>query len=255
MSLLLTMNSKNPEADASHVVNLTTMTEEERVLETRLRRKIDIMILPLVVVAYILNYIDRNNFAAARLQGLEQSLDLRADEYQNCLLVLFVGYLLGQVPSNLLLNRLGRPSLFIGAFIIAWGLVSALTSLVQNYSQMMVCRFLLGAVEAPFFPDVLFYLSKWYRRKELNLRVSIFFSGTLLGGGFGNLIAAAVLRDLKGACGLDAWRWLYIIEGTVTVSVGIVFCIFLPDFPRTWKHLKPQMQHIALKPLTLEARE
>ena len=124
-----------------------------------------------------------------------------------------------QVPSNALLNHVGRPSLYLGFFICAWGLVSALTSQVSNYGQIVACRFILGLVEAPFFAGVLFYLSKWYSKNELNLRMSIFYSGSLLSGAFGNLIAAGILRGMDGARGLSSWRWLYIVEGSITCLV------------------------------------
>lgn len=113
-----------------------------------------------------------------------------------------------QVPSNFLLNYCGRPSLYLGFFIIAWGLVSAVTSQVQGYGGIIACRFILGIVEAPFFAGVLFYLSKWYTKSELNLRMSLFYSGSLISGAFGNLIAAGILDGLKGARGYDAWQWV-----------------------------------------------
>ena len=90
----------------------------------------------------------RNNYAAARLQGLEKDLHLVGSQYQTGLSILFVAYVLMQVPSNLLLNYVGRPSLYLGFFVIAWGLVSALTSQVKNYGQIVACRFILGLVGA-----------------------------------------------------------------------------------------------------------
>lgn len=160
------------------------LTPDELIVEKKLKRKIDSLIMPLVVMVYLMNYIDRNNYAAARLQGLEKDLGLNQAQYQTGLSILFVGYIIAQVPSNLVLNYVGRPSLYLGFFIIAWGTVSALTALVKDYSQIVVCRFILGLVEAPFFPGVLFYLSKWYTKSELNLRMSIFYSGSLISGAF-----------------------------------------------------------------------
>jgi hypothetical protein len=150
--------------------------------------------------------------------------------------ILFVGYVLAQVPSNLLLNHLGKPSWYLGFFTLVWGLVSCLTSQVKSYSSIVACRFILGLVgmwwrshsslmctdmkiEAPFFPGVLFYLSKWYTKSELNLRMSIFYSGSLISGAFGSLIAAGILSGLDGARGLAAWQWLYIIEGERRMSI------------------------------------
>lgn len=114
-----------------------------------------------------------------------------------------------QVPSNLLLNYCGRPAWYLGFFISAWGLVSALTSQVTTPGGIIGCRFILGVVEAPFFPGVLFYLSKWYTKQELNLRMSIFYSGSLVSGAFGNLIAAGILSGLDYVQGYRAWQWLY----------------------------------------------
>ncbi|KAJ5132088.1 hypothetical protein N7448_006246 [Penicillium atrosanguineum] len=244
-------------AEMSHeeVVHLTELTEEEKVLEKKLRRRIDSLIMPLVVLVYLLNYIDRNNYAAAKLQGLTEDLNLTDTEYQTGLSILFVAYILMQVPSNLLLNYMGRPSLYLGFFVTAWGLVSAVTSQAKSYGGIVACRFFLGFVEAPFFAGVLFYLSKWYTKKELAFRMSIFYSGSLISGAFGNLIAAGILNGLAGQRGMDAWQWLYIIEGSITVFVGIVICFVLPDFPETWKLLSPEMRKIAERRLAIDAAE
>ncbi|KAJ5919832.1 hypothetical protein N7454_009667 [Penicillium verhagenii] len=232
-----------------------SLTDEEKIIERKLRVRIDSLIMPLVVLVYLLNYIDRNNYAAAKLQGLTEELNLTDTQYQTGLSVLFVAYILMQVPSNLLLNYMGRPSLYLGFFVIAWGLVSALTSQVKNYGGIVACRFLLGLVEAPFFAGVLFYLSKWYTKNELAFRMSIFYSGSLISGAFGNLIAAGILSGLKGKRGMSAWQWLYIIEGSITVCVGILIVFILPDFPETWKLLSPEMRRVAERRLAIEAAE
>ncbi|KAF2009750.1 MFS general substrate transporter [Aaosphaeria arxii CBS 175.79] len=231
------------------------LTADELEIEKKLRRKIDIRIMPLVILVYLMNYIDRNNYAAARLQGLVEDLHLVGDQYQVGLSILFVGYILMQVPSNLLLNYAGRPSWYLGFFIIAWGLVSALTCLATNYAGIVACRFFLGLVEAPFFPGVLFYLSKWYTKEELSKRMAMFYSGSLVSGAFGNLIAAGILSGLAGKRGLSAWQWLYIIEGSITIFVGLVVIVVLPDFPDTWKSLDIEMKRVANRRLALDAAE
>ncbi|TKA53785.1 hypothetical protein B0A49_11793 [Cryomyces minteri] len=239
-------------ADAMH---FGALTEGELVTEKKLKRKIDLLIMPLVILVYLMNYIDRNNYAAARLQGLEKDLGLKGNQYQTGLSILFVGYVLMQVPSNLLLNYAGRPSWYLGFFTIAWGLVSALTSQVHNYRQIVACRFVLGLVEAPFFPGVLFYLSKWYTKNELSLRMAIFYSGSLVSGAFGNLIAAGISSGLAGKRGLSAWQWLYIVEGSITCFVGVIVVFVLPDFPDTWRALDPEMKHVANRRLAIDAAE
>ncbi|ROV93174.1 hypothetical protein VMCG_08752 [Cytospora schulzeri] len=235
--------------------HLRKLTPEERVIENKLRRKIDLRIMPLCVLIYLMNYIDRNNYAAARLQGLEADLNMTPEQYQIGLSTLFVGYVLMQVPSNALLNHVGRPSLYIGFFTCVWGLVSLLTSQVKTGGQIIACRFILGFVEAPFFPGILFYLSKWYTKGELSLRMAIFYSGSLISGAFGNLIAAGILNGLAGRRGYGAWQWLYIVEGSITMFLGFLVMIILPDFPNTWRHLSEDEHRVANRRLAIEASE
>ncbi|EER24047.1 Major Facilitator Superfamily protein [Coccidioides posadasii C735 delta SOWgp] len=238
-----------------YIKDPSKLTPEELVIEKQLRWKIDVLIMPTIICVYLMNYIDRNNYAAARLQGLERDLKLTPSQYQTGLSILFVSYILMQVPSNLLLNYVGRPSLYLGFSTIAWGLVSASTSLVKNYPQILACRLILGFVEAPFFAGVLFYLSKWYTKKELTLRMSIFYSGSLLSGAFGNLIAAGILNGLSGSYGLSPWQWLYIIEGIITIAIGSLICVILPDFPDTWRLLTSEMKCVANRRLAIDAAE
>ena len=110
-------------------------------------------------------------------------------------------------------------------------------------------------IEAPFFAGVLFYLSKWYTKGELSFRMSVFYSGSLISGAFGNLIAAGILSGLDGARGMAAWQWLYVIEGSITVTIGLIIMVILPDFPDTWKALSPEMKHVANRRLAIEAAE
>lgn len=102
---------------------------------------------------------------------------------------------------------MGRPSLYLGVATVCWGLVSTLTSQVRDYKGIVVARFFLGIVEAPFFPGALFYLSKWYTKEEMAKRNAIFFAGSLVSGAFGSLIAAGILSGLAGSLGLAAWQW------------------------------------------------
>ncbi|KAJ5974626.1 hypothetical protein N7481_011836 [Penicillium waksmanii] len=230
-------------------------SDKEIALEKKLLRKIDLLIMPLIVVIYLMNFIDRNNYAAARLQGLEDDLNLTSERYQAGLGIFFVGYILGSVPSNQILNYTGRPSLYLGLTTIAWGLVSALTALVQSYGGILGCRLALGFVEAPFFPGVLFYLSKWYTKGELSMRMSLFYIGSLIAGALGSLIAAGILHSLAGKHRLPGWRWLYIIEGVITIVLGFLVILLLPEFPNTWKGLSPELRRVANRRMAIEAAE
>lgn len=111
------------------------------------------------------------------------------------------------------------------------------------------------STEAPFFAGILFFLSKWYTKSELSLRMAVFYSGSLISGAFGNLIAAGILSGLDGAQGMAAWQWLYIIEGVITCFFGLIVCLVLPDFPDTWRALSPEMKRVANRRLAIDAAE
>lgn len=108
-----------------------------------------------------MNYLDRNNIASARVAGLEADLALTSTQYLTSVSILFVGYILMQIPSNLMLDRIGKPAPYLAIAMTVWGIVSTSTAAVQTYGGLIACRFVLGFVEAAFFPGVLFFLSSW----------------------------------------------------------------------------------------------
>ncbi|ORY56170.1 MFS transporter, partial [Pseudomassariella vexata] len=216
--------------------------------EKKLVRKIDIRLMPLLFAMIVLNYLDRNALANARVQGIEKSLSLKGTEFNTAISVLFAGYIALQIPSNMIITRV-RPSLYLSGCMIIWGVVSGLTATVHNYAGLVAVRFFLGLVEAPYFPGALFLLSSWYTRKELALRTSILYAGSLLSGGFGGLVGAGVQYGLDGVRGLPSWRWLFIIEAAVTVFVAALSLVILPDFPHTTKFLSNEERAIATRRL------
>ncbi|CCH41706.1 putative membrane protein [Wickerhamomyces ciferrii] len=233
--------------------SLKHLSEEEfKALEIKTRRKIDFRILPMVVFIYILNYLDRNNIASARLGGLEEDLGLKGNQYQTCISILFVGYILMQIPSNMILNKLGKPSLFITVIMTAWAIISTCTGAVQSYKGLMVVRLLLGFVEAGFFGSCLYYLSCWYSRKELGVRNSILYSGSLFSGALSGLIASGIIEKMDHVRGLRSWRWLFIIEGCITVGTVPFAYFILPDMPSNTKFLSQQEKDIIMWKLRAE---
>ncbi|CZR65616.1 related to nicotinamide mononucleotide permease [Phialocephala subalpina] len=221
--------------------------------EKVLLRKIDLRIFPPLIVLFILNFIDRNNFANARLYGLQEDLGLSDVEYQTCISILLVGYVSMQVPSNMFLNYITRPSLYLCTCVVLWGMISAATAAAHNSTGAIFCRLILGVLEAALFPGSLYYLSRWYTRKEMQLRVTLLNAGNLLAQAFGGLIAAGVLGNMEGKLGIRAWRWLFIIEGVVTVVIGIIAFPILPDYPTTTKWLSEKEVLIAEQRLVNDA--
>jgi MFS family permease len=213
-------------------------------LEKKLLRKLDAR-MSILVIIYILNYIDRNNAAAARLRGFEKDLGLHGTQFATLLSILYVGYIIMQIPSNMFLNYIGKPSLYLPACMAVWGMISVLTGITHNFKGALLTRFFLGFVEAAFFPGALFLLSKWYTRKELGLRTAILYVGNLTSNGLGGLLAAGILNGMQGKLGQAAWRWLFYIEGALTIAVAVIAVFILPDFPRTTKWLTDEERRLA----------
>ncbi|CCT61143.1 hypothetical protein IAQ61_005038 [Plenodomus lingam] len=226
---------------------VAAMTAERRAeAEAKMRRKIDIRLLPMVILMYIMNYLDRNNIAAVRLAGLQDELNLSSVQYQTTVSILFVGYILMQIPSNLFLNKTGKPAIYLPVCMIVWGIISGATGAVQNFGGLVACRFFLGFVEAAYFPGCLFYLSTWYTRKELGLRTAVLYSGSLISGAFGGLITAGITSNMDYTSGLRAWRWVFILEGIITVVIACVAFFILPNFPRTTSWLTEEERQLAV---------
>ncbi|BAE56012.1 major facilitator superfamily domain-containing protein [Aspergillus flavus] len=199
-------------------------------IEKSLKRKLDARC-GFFVIIYIMNYLDRNNMAAARLKGLQDDLGLDYSQYATCLSILYVGYILMQIPSNIFINRIPRPSLYIGAVMLLWGLISTLSGVATNFAGMVCIRFFLGFVEAAFLPGALMILSKWYTRRELTTRNAILFCGNLISNAFSALVGAGVLSNMQGVLGHAAWRWLFWIEGAATMFIALCAAVILPDLP------------------------
>ncbi len=179
-------------------------------MSRKLLFKIDLHLLPFLILMYLLNYLDRSNLAQARQGTLEKDLSMGGNDYNLATSILFVGYFLMQLPSNLLIARV-RPSLYLGTVMTLWGVVSTCNSAVHNFPSLVVVRFLLGFVEAPFFPGAVFLMSSWYTRAELTRRISWLYAGNAMAQMFGGLISAAILGNLNGNKGIAGWRWLFII--------------------------------------------
>ncbi|KAE8355945.1 MFS general substrate transporter [Aspergillus coremiiformis] len=243
-SAVANANKPNPTKEAPPYVASLSL-EEREAAEKALVRKIDLRLLPMLIIMYILNYLDRNNIASARLAGLPEDLGLHGQQYATCVSILFVGYLLMQIPSNLLLNKMGKPAMYLPTAMIMWGIISTSTAAAQNYAGLIVIRFFLGFVEAAYFPGCLYLLSAWYTRKELGFRTAALFAGSLLSGAFSGLIAAGITDNMEGKGGLRAWRWLFIIEGAITVVIAVMSIFILPNFPRTTGWLSDNEKELA----------
>ncbi|KAI2465788.1 putative MFS transporter [Annulohypoxylon bovei var. microspora] len=219
-----------------------------------LTRKVDVHLIPMIALMFMLNFLDRNNLSQARLGTLEEDLGMTGTDFNLATSILFVGYLIMQLPSNLLLTRV-RPSIYLGVAMTVWGTISAAQAATRSFASLVVCRFFLGFAEAPFFPGAILLMSSWYTRPELALRIAWFYCGHSFANAFGGLLGAGVLGNLSGARGIAGWRWLFIIEGSLTVASAICSAFVLPDYPATTTWLSSEERAYAQWRLVREVGE
>ncbi|EOO03014.1 putative high-affinity nicotinic acid transporter protein [Phaeoacremonium minimum UCRPA7] len=206
------------------------MTEEPAdlaAIEKKLVRKLDIYLIWLIMSLYLFSFLDRVNIGNARLYKLEEDLGLHGDQYQTAVSILFVTYLAFEVPSNLVLKKL-TPRIWIAFITTAWGIIATLTGLVQSYGSLIACRLLLGVVEAGLFPGLNVYLTFFYTRHELALRVGYLIVSAAIAGGVGGLLAYGI-GHMDGVAGMSGWRWIMIIEGIPSVLLGVLVFFLLPN--------------------------
>ncbi|KAH7148213.1 allantoate permease [Dactylonectria macrodidyma] len=213
--------------------------------EKRLVRKMDCIMMPALWLMYILAYIDRQNIGNAKVAGMDVDLKLTDNQYAMLLSIFFIGYLICEVPSNMILTR-SRPSLYLPGIMIIWGSLCAVMSVVHNYEGMLALRFFLGAIEAGFFPGVLYVMTCWYKKAEIGKRFSIFFTASVCSGALSGLLAGAITGNMEGVRGMRGWRWLYLIEGCVTIAAAIILKFVLLDFPETSKRLSIEQRQLAV---------
>ncbi|KAL7625237.1 hypothetical protein AAE478_004452 [Parahypoxylon ruwenzoriense] len=226
--------------------NIRHMSNAEiKNLETKMVRKLDLVIMPIMGILYILNYVDRSALAATKVYGIMEDLSMSSTDFATAISILFVGYIPMQIPSNMIITKISRPGLYICSAAIIWGAVSASTAAAKNYQALLGIRVLLGITEAVFFPGMIYYLGSWYTSKELGKRLAALFIFQMLGSAFGGLVAAACLT-LDGRYGLAGWRWLFIVEGVVTIGCGIIFSFIMPEYPHNARLLSAEERSLAV---------
>ncbi|RDW72222.1 hypothetical protein BP5796_08256 [Coleophoma crateriformis] len=196
--------------------------------ESRLLWKMDLMILPALFVFYTLSFLDRINIGNAAIEGLNEDLGLN----------LFYGfYIIMEVPSNMILKN-ARPSLYLPTLMFGWGIITLCMGFLSSYQAFYGLRLLLGFLEAGLVPGIIYVTSMYYRRHEYQKRFSLIFVATSVGGGFGGLLAYAI-ANLSGSSGYAGWRWIYIIEGSVTCFIAALAPLILVDWPDKCRFFSP----------------
>ncbi|KAF9456650.1 major facilitator superfamily domain-containing protein [Collybia nuda] len=210
----------------------------------------DLRLLPFISVIYLLYLLDRSNVGNARIAGLQKDTHMTNTQFSIALTVTLIPYILIEIPTNLLLKIVG-PDRLIPSLLVLWGIVTTLQGLVRNFHDLLACRFLLGLFEGGIFPAIILYLSSFYPRQRLQLRVAIFFSAASLSGAFGGLLAFGII-NMDGIGGKAGWAWLFILEGLFSVIFGLVSLYFLPRSVESASFLTPTEKEGILAQLTHE---
>ena len=199
-------------------------------LERTTLRAVAWRIVPFVCLLYVLNILDRANVGFARL-AMQDDLGLSKVAFDLGYGMFYVGYILFELPSNLLMKRIGA-RIWIARIMISWGLVSAATMFARDVWTFYALRVLLGVAEAGFFPGIIYYLSNWFPDRERAKTTAFFMLAIGASNVLGNPVSGWIMDQFNGASGLHGWQWLFLLEGVPTAVVGVAVLFVLKDSPR-----------------------
>ncbi|EQB49617.1 major facilitator superfamily transporter [Colletotrichum gloeosporioides Cg-14] len=229
------MEAKDGDVDSPHMVDASSHLTIDPVAEKKLLRKLDFWLAPMMIICFLVAYLDRSNIGNAAIAGMNEDLNLTGNRLNVAVTVFYVTYITFEIPASLILKK-ARPSRLIPFFILAWSATVVGSAFVTNYASLLATRLLIGMFESGLFPCLTLYLSTFYKREEQARRISYLFVAAALSGAFGGLLAYG-LTSLHGASGLAGWRWLFLIEGVISLAVGLAIIVLLPDSFETAKWL------------------
>src|SRR5207244_1056728 len=205
-------------ASTEHTEAIADSSVETSIEHTPIR-KLQFRLIPYLFLLYVVAMIDRVNISFAQLT-MNKDLGLSSQQYGIAAGIFFIGYFIFEIPSNLILHRVGA-RIWIARIMIVWGLVSMAFMFLKGATMFYVMRFLLGAAEAGFFPGVLLYFTYWYPSRERAKIIALFAIGGVAAGVIGSPISGTLL-SMDGIAGLKGWQWLFILEGIPSVLLGFV---------------------------------
>ena len=206
--------------------------------ETAVFRKVGLRLLPFLFVLYVINLVDRTNIGMAREQMVDQQHIFDGKAFGLGAGIFYIGYLLFEVPSNLILLRMGARR-WIARILISWGLISSAMMFVTGPWSFGILRVLLGIAEAGFFPGIIFYLSNWFPARVRGQSVANFMVGGVIASIVGNPLSGFILQSMDQVGGLWGWQWVFLLEGIPAVALGFITLAYLTDRPDQAHWLTP----------------
>ncbi|KAK9449467.1 major facilitator superfamily domain-containing protein [Limtongia smithiae] len=192
--------------------------------------KLDLFLLVYIVLSYLIKTLDSTNLANAYVSGMQEDLDLYSNQYNLFTTFFSIGYFLGSVPFQILINRM-RPSLVIPTIELVWSGVTMVTAACKTAEHIYGVRLVMGFLEAAIFPTFSHIVGSWYCPEELGKRYSLFYMAQPLANMFSGYIQAGLYTSMEGVGGLRGWRWLFIIDGVISVPIALYGYFALPDYP------------------------
>ncbi|KAF2156308.1 MFS general substrate transporter [Myriangium duriaei CBS 260.36] len=223
--------------------------------ERRLLLKLDLAVLTFASLGYLIKYLDQANINNAFVSGMQSDLKLYGNELNYMQTCWTVGYVIGQIPSNIILTRV-RPSIWIPSLEICWTLFTFGLSRCNTAQQVYALRFFVGLAESGFSPGIQYIIGSWYRKDELAKRSCIFHTSGAVATMFSGYLMAAVYH-LQGTGGLRGWQWLFIVDGIISLPVAIGGYFMLPDVPETTRawYLTEEERQLAKRRMLAEGRK
>jgi ACS family tartrate transporter-like MFS transporter len=215
-------------------------------------QKMRLRILPFVFLLYVIAQLDRNNIGIAALT-MNQELAITSQQYGLIFGIFFFGYLLFEIPSNLLLHKIGA-SVWIARILISWGIVAMLTGFVHSVHQLYVVRFLLGLAEAGYFPGIVLYLTYWFPRREQARAFALLIMANPVATILGAPVSVLILDHVHWL-GVSSWRWLLILEGAPAIVCGVLTYFLLPSRPDEARFLSAEEKAQIREELGREERQ
>jgi len=233
-------------------LNISSRESAVNPLGKRTIRRITLRLIPFMFLLYIVAYLDRVNVGFAALQ-MNAELKLSNAVFGFGSGIFFIGYFLFEIPSNLILHKIGA-RIWIARIMITWGVIASAMMFVEGPKSFYALRFLLGFAEAGFFPGMILYLTYWFPHKYLARNVALFMTATALAGVVGGPVSGALL-EMHGMCGLSGWQWLFLLEGIPAVLLGFAVFVYLPERPEKSAWLPQEEKDWLRERLTSEHHE
>ncbi|KAJ7594898.1 major facilitator superfamily domain-containing protein [Mycena floridula] len=223
-----------------------SLGDDDPAFERKTMRSVDLHVIPILAMLYAFALIDRINLGGARTAGMGADLNLSVgNRFSIATCLYFVPYILLQIPGTLVLRKLGaRNWLTICAF--GWGAVQLGMAFVPTWQLLTMCRVLLGAFESALFPSIVYIISTWFTRHEVQKRLAALYLMSVTVAGFSPILAYC-LSLLDGDRGIAGWSWIFLVEGVVTMVLSIVGFLYLPEFPDQNKFLSPEQTALVLR--------